>query len=83
MSLDYGIIETFKLFKNIFKYDIFWSIVISSILFIIILLLNKDKKIIKYIVLGINILLIILIGYYYIKSILTFKFGNPINNIYF
>lgn len=83
MSLNYSIIETLKLLKNAFKYDAFFAIIISSILFIIILILNKDKKIINYIILGINILLIIFISYYYIESILTFKFNNPINNIYF
>ena len=57
MSLNYNIIETFKLLKNAFKYDIFFAIIISSILFIIILILNKDKKKFKYIVLGFNILL--------------------------
>jgi len=83
MSLNYNIIETFKLFKNAFKYDMFWAIILSVILFIIILILNENKKIIKYIILGINILLIVLISYYYIKSILTFKFKNPINNMHF
>lgn len=83
MSLNYNIIDTFKLLKDVFKYDVFYSIIISSILFIIILILNKDKKVINYIILVLNILLIILISYYYIKSIFTFKFSNPINNIYF
>lgn len=83
MSLNYNFIHTFKLLKDALKYNIFISIIISSILFIIILILNKDKKIIKYIILSINIFLIILIGYYYIKSISTFKFSNPINNMYF
>lgn len=83
MSLNYSIIETIKLLKNAFKYNIFYSIIVSCILFVIILILNKDKKIIRYIVLGLNIILITLISYYYIKSILTFKFNNPINNMYF
>lgn len=83
MSLNYNIIDTFKLLINAFKYNIFYSIIIGSILFVIILILNKDKKIIKYIILGLNIILITLISYYYIKSILTFKFSNPINNMYF
>lgn len=83
MSLNYSIIETFKLLSNAFKYNIFISIIISSILFVIILIINKDKKTVNYITLILNILLIILISYYYIKSILTFKFSNPINNMYF
>ena len=83
MSLNYNIVETFKLLKNAFKYNIFYSIILSSILLVIILIINKDKKIINYIILSLNILLIIFISYYYISSILTFKFNNPINNIYF
>ena len=83
MSLDYNIIDTLKLLKYIFKYNIFYSIIISSILLVIILILNKNKKINNYIVLGINIILIGLICYYYIDDIFTLKFNNPINNIYF
>ena len=83
MSLKYNIIDTFNLLLNSFKYNIFISIIISSILFVIILIINKNKKIINYIILGINILLVILISRYYVKSILTFKFSNPINNMYF
>ena len=83
MSLNYNIIETVKLFKNAFKYNMFYSIILSSILLVIILIINKDKKIINYIILGLNIILITLINYYYISSILTFKFSNPINNMYF
>ena len=83
MSLNYNIIETLKLLSKAFKYNIFISIIISSILFIIVLIMNKDKKIFNYIILSINAVLIIFIGCYYIKSIITFKFSNPINNMYF
>lgn len=83
MSLNYSIIEAFKLLEDAFKYNIFIAIIISSILFTILLILNKEEKIIKYVILGINTLLIILISYYYMKSILTFKFNNPVNNMYF
>jgi len=83
MSLNYNIIDTFNLLSDAFKYDIFIAIIISSILFVTLLILNKDKKIINYIILGINILLVIIISCYYIKSIITFKFSNPINNMYF
>ena len=83
MSLNHNIIETLKLLSTSFKYNIFISIIISSILFVIVLMLNKDKKIVNYIILGINLLLIILISYYYISSILTFEFSHPINNMYF
>ena len=83
MSLNYNIIETLKLLSNAFKYNIFISIIISSILLIILLIINKEKKIFKYIILSINAVLIIFIGCYYIKSIITFKFSHPINNMYF
>ena len=66
MSLNYNVIETFKLLGNAFKYPIFYSIILTSILLVIILILNKDKKIIKYIVCAINLVLISLICYFYL-----------------
>ena len=83
MSLNYNIIDTLKLLKNAFKYNIFYSIIISCILLVILLILNKDKKLTNYIVTGINIILISIICYYYISSIMTFKFNNFVNNMYF
>ena len=83
MSLNYNVIETFKLLGNAFKYPIFYSIIIVSILLVIILILNKDKKIIKYIVCTINLVLISLICCFYINQIFSFKFTSPINNLYF
>ena len=83
MSLNYNIIETLKLLKNSFKYNIFYSIIISSILLVVLLILNREKKITNYIVLVINIMLISIICYFYIKDIFVFNFNNPINNIYF
>lgn len=83
MSLDYNIIETLKLLSNSFKYNIFYSIIISSILLVLVLIINKDKKTFDYIVLCINLVLAIFICYFYINSILTFDFKNPINNMYF
>lgn len=83
MSLNYNIIETFKLLKNCFNYEIFIAIIISSMLFTILLIINKDRKIINYIVLILNIVLILIISCYYIKDIIQFNFSNPINNIYF
>ena len=72
MNLDYNIIETFKLLLQSFRYSAMISIVISSIIFTIVLILNKDKKIINYIILCINVILILFIGYYYIGDIITF-----------
>lgn len=80
MSLNYNIFETFKLLLDCFKYDMFIAILISSVLFIVLMLFNKKDK---YIVLGINLILVILISYYYINDILTFEFNNVINNMYF
>ncbi len=83
MSLNYNIIETFKLFPLIFRYNVFYSILFAAIIFNIILILNKDKKVTKYLVLIINLLILVLILYYYMFDIIKFKFSNPINNIYF
>ena len=83
MSLNYNIIDTLKLLKDAFKYNIFYSIIISSILLVILLILNKEKKITNYISIGINVILISIICYFYIEDIFTFNFNNPINNIYF
>ena len=83
MSLNYNIIDTLKLLKNAFKYNVFYSIIISSILLVILLILNKEKKITNYIIMGINIILISIICYFYIKDVFRFNFNNPINNIYF
>lgn len=83
MSLNYNFTETLKLLKDAFKYDIFLSIIIGVILMTIAFIINKEKKIINYIILGINLLLIILISYFYIDNIITLKFSNAINNMYF
>lgn len=83
MSLNYGFIDTLKLLKESFHYNIFISIIISSIIFTIILFINKDKKIINYLITVINIVLIIIVWNFYLGDILSFKFSNPINNIYF
>lgn len=82
MSLDYSIIETFKLLENCFKYDIFIAIIVSCISLTIILIVNNDRKIINYITLEFNMLLIVIVAFYYLEGILTFKFSNPINNMY-
>ena len=83
MSLNYNIIDTLKLLKDAFKYNIFYSIIISSILLVILLIFNKEKKLTNYVVMVINIILISIICYFYIKDIFRFNFNNPINNIYF
>lgn len=82
MSLNYNIIDTLKLLLQLYKYDIFISIIISSILFIIILYINRSKKMQKYVCLLLNIVLIITIMCYYIGSILKLEFTGIINNMY-
>jgi hypothetical protein len=83
MSLNYNILETFKLLLNAFKYDIFIAIIIGMTILVLLLILNKNNKKINYLVYSINLILIIIISIYYIKDIISFKFSNPINNIYF
>lgn len=83
MSLNYNFIETLKLLLISFKYEIMISLIIGISIFIFLLILNKEKKIINYIISVINILIIIIISIYYIDDIVSFKFSNPINNIYF
>lgn len=83
MSLNYNIIDTIKLLGQALKYNMFIAIIVSSILFTILLIINKDKKIINYIIIFINLILIVLIGYYYIDNIISFKFRGLINNMYF
>ena len=83
MSLNYNIIETFKLLLKSFKYDIFIALIIGMIILVILFILNKNNKKINYLIYIINLILIIIIFIYYIKDIISFKFSNPINNIYF
>ena len=81
MSLNYNILETIKLYDLVFKSNMFWAIILSVIILNIVFVYNK--KITKYIILTINILLVFIILYYYAKGIISFNFNNPINNIYF
>lgn len=83
MSLNYNFIDTIKLLGISFKNNMFISIILSTIIFTIILIINKDRLFVKNVIIILNILLMTLISYYYINDILTFKFSNPINNIYF
>ena len=83
MSLNYNFIETVKLLLDSFKYEVMIAIIISMIIFVILLIINKENKKTNYIVSIINLLLIIIISIYYIKDIIKFNFSNPINNIYF
>ena len=81
MSLNYNFLETIKLYDLALKNNMFIASILSVIILNIVFIFNK--KIIKYIALIINILLVFLILYYYVSGIISFKFSNPINNIYF
>ena len=83
MILNYNIIDAFKLLINSFKHTFFIFSILAVLIYIFIIFFNKNRKISKTIVLFINIILIIIILYYYLISILSFKFNNPLNNIYF
>ena len=83
MSLNYNLVDTIKLLFDSFRYEIMISLIIGIIIFIFLLIINKNNKNINYIIGIINILIIIIISIYYIKDIISFKFTNPINNIYF
>ena len=83
MSLNYNFIETLKLLVNSLKYEIMISLIIGISIFIALLIINKKNKKTNYIIFIINILVIIIISIYYVKDIISFKFSNPINNIYF
>ena len=83
MSLNYNFIETLKLLLNSLKYGIMIAIIISMIIFVILLIINRENKKTNYIVGIINLVLIIAISIYYIKDIIKFNFSNSINNIYF
>ncbi len=83
MSLNYNIIDTFKLLDLAIKSDMFITVTVCSIILTIIFLINKDKSFVKYVVLTLNISFIILILYYYRSNLLTFNIKNFMNNIYF
>lgn len=83
MSLNYSFIETLKLLFDSLKYEMMICLIIGISIFVFLLIFNKDNKNTKYIIRIINILIIIIISIYYIKGVISFKFSNPINNIYF
>ena len=50
MSLNYNFIDTLKLLINLFKYEIFISLIIGISIFVILLIINKDNKKTNYII---------------------------------
>ena len=83
MSLNNNFVDTLKLLFDSFRYEIMISLIIGISIFIALLIINEKNKKINYIICIINILVIIIISLYYMKGIISFKFSNPINNIYF
>lgn len=83
MSLNYGIVDTLKLTFISFRYDAFIAIIISCLLLLFLLIINRKSKIINYILTILNILITIIILRYYLFDILSFKFSNFLNNMYF
>ncbi len=81
MSLNRNFIDTFKMLYDVFKYNIMLTIILCSIVLCILFIYNK--KLSKYLIIIINLILVFLIGKYYISDIISFKFSNPINNMYF
>ena len=81
MSINLNLSRTFSLLLESLKYNVMISIIVSSIALFIICILNE--KVSKYIIITINVLLLFLIGKYYIKDIFSFEFSNPLNNMYF
>lgn len=81
MSINLNLDKTFSILLDNLHYNVMVSIIISSIILLIICLFNE--KIGKYILIGVNVILLFLIGKYYIGDIIKFEFSNPLNNIYF
>ena len=80
--LNYSIGKTFSLLLEQFRLSSFISICLSCIILGIVLYINKNSKIIKYIFMGINAILLCFILFLYLKGILSFNYSNPLKNIY-
>ena len=81
MSINYSLNKAFSLLLDTLKYNAMISIIISSIALFIICIVNN--KVGKYLILIINVVILFLIGKYYIADIIKFDFIDPLNNIYF
>lgn len=81
-NLNYNIEKTILLLFQQLKLSSFISIILSCILLGIILYMNKNNKIFKYIFIGINIILIGFILVLYMPNIVKFNYNNPLKNIY-
>lgn len=85
MYLNYNILKTLRLFLDCFiDHSMMWIILVCSIIIGFIIFINKNSKIINYIILVINMLLNLLIIYYYHNYLIcneTFMYFT--HNIYF
>ena len=81
MSINFDFIETWRLLLDSIRYDVLLAIILGSILLCFVCIINE--KFGKVLIVIVNIILLFLIGKYYIKDIIEFNFSNPINNIYF
>lgn len=82
MSLNYSFIETMNLLIEALNYGIMKCIIISTLI-LVYLYYKNESKLIKYISIGINLLLIFVISFYYVSDILKFNFIGLVNNMYF
>ena len=83
MNLDYSFSKTIKLLMDALQNNMFISIIISSILITLLFIINKDRKYTKYINLFINVILTIIILYFYFNDFIKLEFNNPLGNINF
>ena len=84
MYLNYDIKKIFNLFIDIFKdYKIIYIFILCSIIFGIILFINKENKKSKYLIFTINIILIGFIIYFYNINLFSNIFIHFNHNIYF
>ena len=81
MSINFDFLETWRMFLDSIRYDVLLSIILGSILLCFICIINS--KFGKVLIIIVNVILLFLIGKYYIKDIISFNFSDPINNMYF
>ena len=81
-NLNYSVVKTFSLLLQQLKLSSFISVLLSSIMLGIILHINRESKILKYIFIGINTVLLGFILVLYMPNIVKFNCTNPLKNIY-
>lgn len=81
-NLNYSISKTISLLFQQLKISSFVSVMLTCILLGVILYINRNNKLIKYIFVGINIVLLVFVLALYIKNIVKFNYTNLLKNIY-